>query len=130
MTISKKVQYGLRAMVFLARNYRNKKFFSIKAISEKEKIPFSFLEKIIEKLEKSKLVKAKKGVQGGYVLSKPLARINVRDIIFALEGKVQLVDCCFCNKYKRCASKNVWLKLEKAFDKTLKEITLKKLINL
>jgi DNA-binding IscR family transcriptional regulator len=43
--ISKKAQYGLRAMVFLAKNYKSKSFFSAKTISVKEGIPFEFLEK-------------------------------------------------------------------------------------
>ena len=60
MQISKKSQYGMRAMVLLAKNYKSKCFLSLKDISQKENISFNFLEKIVSQLEKAKLVKGKK----------------------------------------------------------------------
>ncbi len=66
MKISKKIQYGLRALVYLANNG----FSSIRKISEAEKIPYYYLEKIFANLENSGLVKSKKGALGGYSLSK------------------------------------------------------------
>lgn len=113
-------------MVCLAKT--QKQIISAKTISEKEGIPFGFLEKIILKLEKEKLVKGKKGVQGGYILSKPPQKISVKDILFALEDNKKPVDCAFCGRSKNCLTKGVWLKLEMAFNKTLKAITLKELI--
>jgi len=62
MKISKKSQYGLRAMVYLAKNFGKKKRLSLKEISEKENIPFDFLEKIMSQLEKVKLVLSSKNV--------------------------------------------------------------------
>ena len=49
MQISIKARYGLRAMVYLAKVGRT---CSVKEISQKENIPFDFLEKIISRLEK------------------------------------------------------------------------------
>ena len=126
--ISKKSQYGLRAMVCLAKHYKNKKVCSTKTISDKEEIPFDFLEKIISRLEKAKLVKGKKGVYGGYLLSCSPNRISVKDIVSVLEENKKLVNCALCSKLKRCSAKNVWLKLDNALNKTLKAITLKDLI--
>jgi Rrf2 family protein len=126
--ISKKSQYGLRAMVCLAKNYKTKQIFSTKTISEKEEIPFDFLEKIISQLEKEKLVKGKKGVRGGYILYKPPQKISVKDIMFVLEDNKKPVDCAFCGRSKKCLTKSVWSKLEMAFNKTLEAITLKDLI--
>ena len=63
MQISKKAQYGLRAMLCLAR--AGEKITPLKEIAKKEKVPFAFLEKIMGQLEKAKLVKAKKGIQEG-----------------------------------------------------------------
>lgn len=128
MKISKKAQYGLRAMLKIARNYKTKKILSVKTISEKEGIPFDFLEKIILQLERSGLVAAKKGIQGGYMLKKSPKIISVFDVVLSLEGKNPLVDCLFCGRSKKCAAKNVWLKVNNALNKTLKEITLEKLI--
>lgn len=125
MKISKKTQYGLRAMVCLAKN---KKITSLKNISEKESISFDFLEKIMSELEKGKLVKAKKGIQGGYVLSKKPNKITAKDIVEILE-KTTTVDCSMCGISKKCLTQNVWRKIDNSIQKTLKSITLAKLIN-
>ena len=127
MQISKKSQYGLRAMVYLAKHRDKKEFSPLKDISEKEGISFDFLEKILTDLEKAKLIKSKKGINGGYVLARNPAKISAKDIVEILEN-TNSVDCSFCGKSKKCLTKNVWQKIDLAVDKTLKSITLKKLI--
>ncbi len=126
--ISKKSQYGLRAMVCLAKNYKDKKICSTKIISEQEGIPFDFLEKIVSQLEKARLVKGLRGAQGGYVLSKNPGRISAKDVVFVLEGKDAAVDCSLCGRAKKCLTKNVWRKIENSLNKTLQSITLAELI--
>ncbi len=124
MKISKKTQYGLRAMVYLAKT---KKVTSLKNISEKEIIPFDFLEKIMSQLEKGKLVIAKKGIQGGYILSKKPEKINAKNIVEVLENTTA-VDCSLCSISGKCLTKSVWRKIDTAIGKTLKSITLSTLI--
>lgn len=126
--VSKKSQYGLRAMVFLAKSYKSKKICSNKIISETEDIPFDFLEKIISKMEKAGLVIGKKGIQGGYILSKSPNKITSDDIVSVLEGRGESVDCRACFKSRKCLTKNVWKKIDTAINKTLKSITLADLI--
>jgi len=130
--ISKKSQYGLRAMLFLAKNYNPlggaKQVCSTKRISKEEGIPFDFLEKIISKIEKADLVKSKKGISGGYFLSRPPKKINVREIISVLDENQKTVDCQACIKSGSCSAQNVWQKLEESFNKTLNSITLAQLI--
>jgi Rrf2 family protein len=134
--ISKKSQYGLRAMVCLAKSYKSlpagrqeSQVLSIKKISEKEGVPFEFLEKIVRQLAEAKLVKGKKGVQGGYILARSPAKITTEDIVSVLEGKESAVNCALCGKAKKCMAKNVWKKIDIAINKTLKSITLKDLIS-
>ena len=126
MKISKKTQYGLRAMVFLAEKKKGE-IFSLKEISEKENIPFSFLEKIFLNLEKSGVLNSKKGAKGGYCLSRPASKITISHIMSALEGQISLVDCSFCRQTKKCRAKNAWGKIQDSLEKTLKSITLKDL---
>jgi len=127
--VSKKSQYGLRAMVLLAKSYRSKQVLSTKIISKKEGVPFDFLEKIISQMERAGLVKSKKGVQGGYMLSRLPSKITAKDIVSVLEGEESTVDCAFCGRSKKCLTKNVWGKIDMAINKTLKSITLKDLIS-
>lgn len=110
MQISKKSQYGLRAMVYLARFPQ--KIHSLKTISKTEGMPFDYLEKIISKLEKAGFVKSKKGVQGGYFLAKKPAKIKIGKIIRTLEGDISLVKCITKEGGFICPrKKNVLLKI-------------------
>jgi Rrf2 family protein len=127
MQISKKSQYGLRAMVYLAKNFQKGKLIPLKDVSKAEAIPFDFLEKIFSSLEKAKLIKSKNGIGGGHILAKNPAKITVRDIVNPLEDTTS-VDCRFCGKSRKCASKNVWGMVDLAIDKTLKSIKLSSLI--
>jgi Rrf2 family protein len=126
MNISKKSEYGLTAMVHLASG-KNKKAVSIREISNIEKVPFEYLSKIFSILEKAKLVKGKHGMNGGYFLAKPASKISVMDIVEMLEN-VKTTECSFCLKSKKCPTKNVWQKVDKAVGKTLSSIKLADLV--
>ncbi len=123
--VSKKSQYGLRAVTYLAKA---KKVASLKEVAKAEAIPFDFLEKILSKLEKAGLLNSKKGSQGGYCLARPLNKITAGSIVEALEGKIIPVECSFCGKAKKCVSKNVWDKVKQSLAKTLYSITIKDLV--
>ena len=114
-------------MVLLAGNFKSKKLLSLKDISEKENISFEFLGKIFSELEKAKLVKGKKGIGGGYVLLKDPKKITAKDIVDVLEETTS-VHCSLCGKKSKCASKNVWAKVDLALSKALKSVKLSSLI--
>ena len=127
MRISKRAEYGLTAMVHLAKN-KNKRAISIREISNIEGVPFEFLSKIFSDLEKANLVTAKHGAAGGYYLAKPAREITAGKIVEALEGKITPVNCSMCSKADKCASKNVWDKVKKSLSKTLYSIKLADLV--
>ena len=128
MKVSKKAQYGLRAMVYLAKHSSEEKVCPLKEISEKEGIPFDFLEKIISELQETGLVKAKKGVQGGYFLAKPAKKITAGEIVRVLESTVP-VSCFGCQMARICSTKSVWDKVKDSLDSTLDSMTLADLIH-
>lgn len=133
MKFSKKTQYGLRAMVYLAKAYKNeKRFCPLKEISEKEDISFSYLEKILSRLEKQKLISSKKGSAGGYRLNQSPRKLTIGRIVYSLEGSTRIVDCSYkgeeCSKIRECEAFKVWDKLQKSLDDTLNSITLFSLI--
>lgn len=128
MKISTKSQYGLRAMIYLAKN--KDRICSLKEISKKEKISFDYLEKIFLKLEKAGLVRSKKGSLGGYYLAKNPEKIKIGKIISALEKNIFLVKCLdeICPQQSKCLAKNFWKKLNDNINKTLNSITLANLL--
>jgi len=136
MKISKKTEYGLTAMVFLAKNPirpRSKgaphQPFSLREIANKTRMPYSFLEKIFLKLEKAKLVKAKIGMRGGYSLAKPASKITIADIVKVLEKNLSVVHCQGCPMAVGCASKDVWGEVQQSLSKALGSIKLANLVN-
>ncbi|MEK7658664.1 MAG: Rrf2 family transcriptional regulator [Patescibacteria group bacterium] len=126
MRISKKSEYGLIAMVHLARN-KNKKAVSIRQISNIEGVPFDFLSKIFSALEKAGLINSKHGANGGYFLAKSSDKISVLDVIKLLEN-INTVKCGLCSKSKKCFTKTVFKKVDQVIGKTLSSIKLSHLI--
>ncbi len=114
-------------MVYLAKHSSEKEVCPIKEISEKENISFDYLEKIVSELERAGLVKAKKGVQGGYFLAKEPEKITSGEIVRVLESTVP-VSCAGCQMARICATKDVWDKVQDSVDSTLDSMTLRDLI--
>lgn len=104
-----------------------KKLSPLKEISKKERIPFDYLEKILSELERAGLVRAKKGVQGGYFLTKEPEKTTVGEVVRVLESTVP-VSCVGCQMARICSTKSVWQKVQDSLDSTLDSVTLKDLI--
>ena len=92
MKLSTKGRYGLRALIDLAL-YSENEAASIASISARQQISESYLEQLIAKLRKAGLVKSVRGAGGGYMLAKPASEISVGDILRALEGNLDAVNC-------------------------------------
>ena len=120
-------------MVFLA--CCKEEICPLKTISKKEGISFDYLEKILSRLEKAGLVKAKKGILGGYFLAKSPKKIKISEILKALEGSTFLVKCIgvdkkfHCPRARKCLAKNLWKKIQDSLNSTLNSITLADLIS-
>lgn len=130
---SKKSQYGLLAMIYLAQAFKEEnKYCSLKEISDKKNVSFSYLEKVLLDLEKANIIKSKKGPRGGYRLEEGPKKIRISEIINALEGSTRVVSCTnegeTCPRKENCKAIAVWQKVQKSLDETLKSITLNSLI--
>jgi Rrf2 family protein len=130
MKFSTKSEYGLRALITLAKHQKEQPY-SLAKIAQEQKISLAYLERLFAKLKKANLVKSEKGMKGGYSLGKPANRISVKDILIALEGKLSPYICSDLNnicKVNFCSVKVVWQKLENSMNKTLESIKLIDLI--
>ncbi len=132
MMFSTKSEYGLRALVNLAKN-QGQEPYSLAKIAKQEKISLAYLERLFARLKKAKLVVSAQGVNGGYKLAKPVSKISVKDIFTALEGSLAPYICAglggLCGqKSCDCQTKIVWQKLDQGISKTLSSIKLSDLI--
>ena len=126
MQFSTKAEYGLRAVVVLAKAYPKLK--SISEISREENISAKYLEQLFGALKHGGVIVSYKGKSGGYTLSKIPSRVSVAEIVESLEGSLEPMQCqsSECINAK-CPSKKVWVKLGREIKKTLKGIKLSEL---
>ena len=131
MKLSTRGRYGIHAMYDLAVN-ADRGPQSIKAIAEREDIPEAYLEQLIAVLKKQKLVNSTRGAQGGYALSRRPEEITVGDVLRALEGGLNLVDCLdgedACGKACACPSRVVWQKVRDGLNAVVDGITLEDML--
>ena len=100
-TISKKTQYGLKAMQALARHYQEGPIM-IGTLAREEAIPLKFLEVILLELRNHDVLESRLGRKGGYFLSRPPETITIGSIIRLLEGPLAPLPCASETAYRPC----------------------------
>ncbi|MCI8374686.1 MAG: Rrf2 family transcriptional regulator [Lachnospiraceae bacterium] len=133
MKLSTKGRYGLRALIDLAV-YSENETVSIASIASRQNISESYLEQLIARLRKAGLVVSVRGAGGGYKLAKPAEEISVGDILRALEGNLDPVECpglkeeSTCDGSEFCVTKYVWQRINDSINRTVDEISLSRLV--
>ena len=89
MRLSKRTEYGLRAVVQLARLWHTG-FIQSRDLAQQEDLPNKFLEAILLALRRGGFLESKVGSGGGYRLSRSPREINVGDLIRRLEGRLTI----------------------------------------
>jgi len=100
-TISKRTQYGLKAILHLASRY-GKGPVLIASLAKEETIPIKFLELILLDLKNHGLLTSKTGKGGGYELSRPPSTITVGSLIRMMEGPLAPLPCASETAFKPC----------------------------
>ncbi len=131
MKLSTKSRYGLRAVIEIAKSYgsypaKRKNIASSQGISD------SYLENILINLKNNRIIDTARGVNGGYVLSRAPQDITLLEIVNALEGPLDLVECvgskAACAKTETCIARSVWKELSDSLKSILGNITLQDVI--
>ena len=92
----------MRALIVLGMNY-GQEVLRIQTISEQQNIPKRFLEQILNDLKSAGIVESRRGVAGGYRLSKPPEKISLAVVIRHIEGPLAPVSCVSEKFYSRCS---------------------------
>lgn len=135
MKLSAKGEYGVRAMVILALEFRAGPI-PLREIAERENISYQFLEQIFLPLRRAGLLESVRGAKGGYTLARPPDKINVGDVIRALEGPIAPVVCVAegstekCDRSTGCLTRGIWEKLRDSMSEVLDKITLADVISM
>jgi Rrf2 family cysteine metabolism transcriptional repressor len=101
MRLSRKGEYGLRAMIVLAANY-GKGPLLVQEIAEAERIPKKFLEQILLELRKAGLLESKRGVGGGYTLIRRPEEVTLAQVFRIIDGPLAPLSCVSRLAHVRC----------------------------
>jgi Rrf2 family protein len=132
MRLSKRGEYGLRAMVIMASRPDLSQPISVKEIALQEKIPSKFLEQILNILKNAGLLQSKIGLNGGYYLARPPKEILLGQIVRILDGPLAPIRCvskmayspCACPDETTCGLRIVMLDVRNAIAEILDHTTL------
>ncbi len=132
MIFSNPIQYAIRAMTYLGEQEAGK-LSSIREISREADVPLPFLAKIINRLSRKRLVRAKRGPTGGVMLGKPASRITVGEIVDAMGGTLGNKQCILglleCNDDAPCPLHESWKSVRQILSRTLHEQTVSDLVH-
>ncbi len=135
MKLSAREQYGLRAMIELARRHGGGPV-SLNDVAQAQGISFPYLEQIVPLLKDAGLIESTRGAYGGYVLSRGPQAITIGDIIRALEeGHIIPLKCISgvevrdpCARQEICTARDVWRRMHDGIVEVLDSTTLADLI--
>lgn len=133
MKISTKGRYALRMLLDLAQHQENG-YIALKDIAKRQGISKKYLEQIIPILNKSDILTANRGYQGGYRLAKAPSKYTVGKILRLTEGSLSPVACLDhdpieCDRCDDCMTLPVWKGLDKVINEYLDSITLQDIID-
>lgn len=134
MKISTKGRYALRMLLDLAEHQQDG-YVALKDIAERQNISKKYLEQIIPFFNRSDILKASKGFQGGYRLAGSPEKYTVAEILRMTEGGLAPVACLEhepieCERCDRCATLPVWQGLYKVINEYLESITLQDILDM
>jgi Rrf2 family protein len=132
MKISTRGDYGIRAMLELARRY-GEGYVQSSEIAAARYVPEKYLCQLLILLRKAGLIKSRRGPRGGHALARPPDQISLADAVIALEGPWVPVSCvqegmvndCPCSD--DCPVRDIWLRVTQITRRILEETTLDRL---
>lgn len=127
MIFSRKSDYGLRALMYLAGR-RARGPVTLNEIAEKLMIPKAFLSKILQQLAKKGVVRSLKGPSGGFVLAAEPAELTMQEILVEIDGPTRVFECfateADCTYSDDCMIRDVFGEVEAKIGQVLAQYTL------
>jgi len=97
-------------------------------LAENQSLSRKYLHTLLTTLKSAGLVRSIRGPGGGFVLTRPPARIKLREVLRAVEGPLSLVDCVaderVCDRSQDCPARRVWEDLSGVVDRALDKVSL------
>jgi len=128
--LTTKGRYAVTAMLDLAF-HSDAKPVTLTDIAARQTISLSYLEQLFSRLRRANMVKGIRGPGGGYTLADKPDKINIADIIAAVDEPIDATKCggeANCQKEQSCLTHDLWMGLSDQIRDYLKGITLAQLL--
>ncbi len=133
MRLTKKGEYALRVMIRLGVAQRlGREVVSVSALAEVERLPFKFLEQILNLLRLEGYLQSRRGKLGGAMLAKPMEEIRIGEIVRLIDGRLAPIGCasetdyekCTCPDEQHCGLRMIMIDVRNAVSRILDRYTL------
>jgi Rrf2 family protein len=114
MKVSRSTQYALLAVGYVAKNQGDGLVRS-EDIAKQYEIPLEYLLKILQQLVRAKVLRSKRGPQGGFWLAKPTNKISMLEIVEAVDGELTSE----LNVAKQARKEKYGTKAQQTYDKAI-----------
>jgi len=95
--LSSSCKYGIRSVIYLAKEPLFNGKIGIKKISEDLDLPTPFMAKILQQLVKQRILSSSKGPHGGFSLLKDPRNITLLEIVNTIDGEGFFNNCVMHN---------------------------------
>ncbi len=99
MKLTTRSEYGLLALVYLARQKKDE-YISIEIIARAQGIPPKFLEQLMLAMKRAHFLRSVKGQHGGYALAKEPDQITLAEVIRLFDGALAPTESVSENFYE------------------------------
>src|SRR6478609_5429014 len=102
MRLSRRSEYGLRALVDLVRHADDRPI-ALATLAERNRLPAKFLEQIMATLKHGGIVRTTLGAHGGYAIAADPEAVSVGRVIRLLDGALAPLGCVSLRYYEPCS---------------------------
>ena len=128
MKLSTRARYALRMMVEIAQKTNGDENVSLSQVAESSDLPRRYLEQLAIGLKNASLITGMSGKAGGYVLAKSPSSIRVGQIVEAVIGPINIVDCVLspemCLKADFCDCRWIYRHINERITEVLNDYSL------
>jgi len=129
--LTKLSDYGLVVLTHFANN-RQRHVWNARDVAQEVNLPTPTVSKLLKSFARGGLLKAHRGVHGGYSLAREPGNVTLPDIVEVLEGPVAITECqeggeSNCLLQRLCPLRPTWSDLNRTVRESLEKVTLAEL---
>ena len=127
MEVTKGTLYAVYVLIYFHRSPQGS-VADLHRLSEVLEAPESYLSKVLQQLHKSGYLNSHMGSKGGYLLSRSVEKVTMKDIVNAMQGETLMQECLIedynCDRFRKCAVLHHVRDIQKVVDELLSKLTI------